>query len=246
MQPETKADSFDFDNFITWLYENRVKVAVGLAVIGAVVVAIALFSWRKTQKEVDANAALFALPSLVGPTAKSPEARPENFQKIASEFPGTQAGERAQLLAAGLSFTDGKYSEAQAQFAKFLDEHGESKLRAQAAMGVAASLEAQGKIGEAITKYQELIAKYSGENVVAPAKLTLARLFETQNKPENALKLYEELMRSNNPYDPWSSEARERSTLLLQKFPKLKTKPPVATTTPSLIAPVSTNQPSTK
>ncbi len=246
MQSETKAESFDFDNFLTWLYANRVKVAVIGAILAATIFAVAFSAWKKGQKEGDANGALFALPPAVGQSAKATKANPEGYLKVAAEFPNTQAGERAHLLAAGLLFTDGKYAEAQTQFAKFLEERADSEFRSQAAVGVAASLEAQGKIGESITKYQEVITKYPGENVVSPSKLTLARLLETQNKPEDALKLYDELMRSNNPYDPWSAEARERSELLLQKFPNLKPKPAAAAAAPSAIAPISTNQPAAK
>ncbi len=247
MQPETKPESFDFDNFVTWLYENRMKVGIVAAVLAVVIAVVAIVSWKKAQNETDANAALFALPALIGPSGRTAEVRSESFQKIAGEFPDTSAGDRAALLAGGILFTDGKYAEAEKQFSKFLSENQESPLRAQAAVGVAASLEAQGKLNESVTKYQDILAKYSGENVVAPSKLTLARLLEGQNKPEEALKLYEDLTRSKNPYDPWSAEAGERREQLLQKFPNLKVNPPVAASVPTSVkVPASTNQPSSK
>ncbi len=240
MQSESTAGSWDLNTFLEWLYVNRMRVGVTSVVVGLVFAATALFTWKKTQDEVKANAELFALPSLVGANAKSAPARVEDYQKIGRDFPDTRAAERADLLAAGILFTDGKYAESQKAFAKFLEHRELSPLQAQAAIGVAASLEAQGKTSEAITKYQELISKYPGQNIVPPAKLTLARLYEGQNKPEEALKLYADLTRTPNPYDPWSAEAGERRELLLQKFPNLKPVAPVMPApTAQLIAPTA-------
>jgi tetratricopeptide (TPR) repeat protein len=241
MQSETENNSLDFDNFLTWLYVNRVKVGIVTGIVAVVIAGAAIISWKKKENEKNANAALSALPSLIGPSSRS-EATPEGFQKVANEYPDTGAGQRAALIAAGVLFSEGKYADAEKAFTKFLNENEEKDLLAQAAVGVAASLEAQGKINEAIAKYQELISKYSGQNVVSPAKLTLARLLESQNKPDAALKLYEDLTRSQNPYDPWSAEAGERREILLQKFPNLKTAP-AAATAPAGGIPVSTNKP---
>jgi predicted negative regulator of RcsB-dependent stress response len=216
-------------------------VAIGGVVIAVLLIGAALYTWKKNHDELEANAALFALPSLVGASAKTTEVRAEDFEKIAQEYPNTRVAARVELVAAGILFTDGKYSEAEKQFAKFLSEHEGSSLQSEAALGVAASLEAQGKISEAIPKYQEIISKYSGEHVVPPAKLTLARLLETQNKPEQALKHYDDLIRAPNPYDPWAAEARERRELLLQKFPDLKN---TATPSTSMGAPALNLTPS--
>lgn len=233
MQPETSTDSWNFDNFLTWLYENRKVVGIAAAAVVVAIAGVSFYSWKKTNDETKANEALFALPSLVGVGAKTAELRPEAFQKIAGEYPATQAAERAELIAAGILFTDGKYVDAQRAFAKFLESREGSALQSQAALGVAASLEAQGKIPEAVTKYQEVISKYPGENIVAPAKLTLARLLETQNKPAEALKFYDDLTRTQNPYDPWAAEAGERREQLLQKNPGLKKVAPTTSSAPS-------------
>lgn len=232
MQSETTKESLDVDSFMAWLHFNRKRVAIGAAVVALALIVFAISGWKKNKNELDANAALFALPTSVGASGRTAEARAEDFKKIASEYPKTRVAERAELLAAGVLFTDEKYVEAHREFSKFLDEREGSPLRAQAALGVASSLEAQGKIGEAIVKYQELVSKYSGENVVSPAKLTLARLQESQNKPDEALKLYDDLARLPNPYDPWASEAKERREQLFQKFPNLKNKPAAATSAP--------------
>ncbi|MEO5804184.1 MAG: tetratricopeptide repeat protein [Verrucomicrobiota bacterium] len=244
MQSETTAsNSMDFDSFMAWLHFNRKRVAIGAAIVAVMLIGVAIFIWKKNQNELDANDALFALPSLVGASGRTNEVRSEDFAKVAHEYPKTRAAERAELLAAGILFTDGKYVEAQREFSKFMDERESSPLRAQAAIGVAASLEAQGKINEAVPKYQELIAKYSGENIISPAKLTLARLLETQNKSEDALKLYDDLARSQNPYDPWAAEAKERREQLFQKLPNLKNKPAIPASAPAKVPILMTNAP---
>ncbi|MEO6034483.1 MAG: tetratricopeptide repeat protein [Verrucomicrobiota bacterium] len=244
MQSETTNESWSFDSFVEWIYLNRVSVGIGLGLLILVGSGVALTKWRKNQNETNANEALFALPSALPSSRRKVEPQAGDFQKVGAEYSGTLAGERAELIAAGLLFTEGKYAEAQKQFAKFQGAHEGSPLLAQAAIGVAASLEAEGKINEAVPKYQEAISKYSSENIVSPAKLTLARLLETQNKPAEALKLYEDLSRGNNPYDSWSAEASERREQLFQKYPNLKPKPAVASSTFPMTAPaVTTNAP---
>ena len=87
----------------------------------------------------------------------------------------------------------------------------------------AACLEAEGKSADAIQKYQSIISAYPSDiNITGPAKLTLARLYEQANRPDQALTFYSELARSQNPYDPWAAEARERGELLLAKHPELR------------------------
>ena len=244
MQSETTNDSWNIDSFVEWVYLNRVRVGIGLGIVVVVVAGVALAKWRKNQNEANANEALFALPSTLSSPRRKTEPHSADFEKIGAEYAGTQAGERAELIAAGLLFTEGKYVDSQRQFSKFLEGHEDSPLLAQAAIGVASSLEAQGKVNEAIPKYQEAINNYSTENIVAPAKLTLARLLESQNKPAEALKLYEDLTRTSNPYDPWSSEAGERREQLFQKYPELKKKPAVTASSLSTTAPIfATNSP---
>ena len=104
-----------------------------------------------------------------------------------------------------------------------MDNPRPAPLVPQAKVGVAACLEGEGKIPEAAQKYQELISAYPSEpNIVSPVKLTLARLDEQLNKPEQALQYYMDLARIQNPYDPWSAEARERGEMLLLKHPELQ------------------------
>jgi predicted negative regulator of RcsB-dependent stress response len=205
-----------------WLHARRKPLVIGVVVVAVIGAVWGFMAWKKAQDETDANAQIFAVPIGGGP--RSAPASPQPLLEVAREYPGTPAGEYAQLLAADILFNEGKYPEAGQQFSEFVDNHAESALVPEAKVGVAASLEAQGKISEAITKYHEIIVMYPSEmNIVSPAKLTLARLYDEDNKPELAFNFYVELTRllNQNPYDPWAAEARERAQLLVAKHPEL-------------------------
>src|SRR5437764_1122260 len=82
--------------------------------IGAI---IAIVVWHNNKVESDANDALMAMPSTFGgPNYPHPTAAA--LQNVAKEYPGTPAGEQAEILAANVLFTDGRYADAQAAFQK--------------------------------------------------------------------------------------------------------------------------------
>jgi tetratricopeptide (TPR) repeat protein len=144
---------------------------------------------------------------------------------------GTQAAERAELLAAEAFFRERNFSQAQQQFAKYRADHPDSALTASAAYGVAASLDAQGKLPEAIAAYQEVTTRYATSSVAPQAKLALARAQDAANKPDLALKIYDEMANPAN-FTAFSTEANDLREQLLAKHPELK---PAST----LIKPVS-------
>jgi len=223
-QSTPSAQSADvFFRLVAWVHANRKRVIIGAIVVAVIALAWGLVSWKKAADEASANAQLFAVPTPVGMAARSAPVSPGPLLDLARQYPNTPAGEYAELFGAETLFTEGRYPEAQEQFSKFLSDHPDSALIAQARMGVAASVEAQGRNSEAIQKYQELISAFPSDlNIVTPAKLTLARLFEEENKPQQALTFYSELARIQNPYDPWAAEARERGQLLVAKHPELR------------------------
>ena len=83
-------------------------------------------------------------------------------------------GTRARLLAASAFFGEDRYAEARTEFAKVLSSEVSGPLAAQAAFGVAASLDALDKIDEAAAKYQEVIAQFSDDSVAGEAPKVLA------------------------------------------------------------------------
>ena len=238
MDADTKR-SMQFYDALAWLDANRQKVAIAALVLAALVVVYLFWDWRKDVKAQEANKAIFALDTGLGANRPA-NLNPESYLKVASEYQGTPAGEHAALLAAGALFDAKKFAEAHAQFDKFLKENAESPLAAQAAYGVAASLEAQGKVTEAITKYKEVTTRYGSESVGGLAKLSLARLYEKQNQPEEALRLYDDLTRAMD--STWGMQARQLRADLLEAHPnlvKVETPAVVATTNMPLTAPTN-------
>ncbi|HZM04987.1 MAG TPA: tetratricopeptide repeat protein [Candidatus Saccharimonadales bacterium] len=234
---ETTDSSEAYIKLLAWFHANRTKVLVVGVIVALIALVAGIMAWQKADAQNNANSALYAMPLAVAngnqvtPLASGP------LLDVAQKYPDTTAGEYAELLAAESFFLEAKYSDAEHAFSKFIDAHPESDLVAQAKVGVAASLEAEGKLADAAQKYQAIIVTYPSEaNIASPAKLTLARLDEEQNKPEQALTYYEDLARVNNPYDPWSAEARERGALLLSKHPELRKAPPTSTRAPSAMS----------
>jgi predicted negative regulator of RcsB-dependent stress response len=212
-----------FYRVLAWLHANQKRLFIGVGAVAALGLILGLVSWNKSETAATANAKLFELPISTsgGPSIIPPP--PTAFLDLASRYPDTSAGEYALMFGAETLFVNGNYAESQQEFSKYVTEHPDGALNSVAQMGVAACVEAQGKTSDAIQKYQAVVSGYPNDlNVTEPAKLTMARLYEQENRPDQALNFYAELAHSQNPYDPWASEARERGELLLAKHPELR------------------------
>ena len=119
-------------------------------------------------------------------------------------------------------FESGKYPEAQAQFQKFLDQHAADTFSAQAALGIAACLDAEGKTDPAAAAYQRVINAFSDPNAVDASKFALAKINEQQGKFADAESLYETVAR-NNPNSSLGSEAAIHAVQLRAKLPPVTT-----------------------
>jgi predicted negative regulator of RcsB-dependent stress response len=235
---EQPVQAFDVYKWLAWLDANRKPLIIGAAVAVVIGSVIGFTSWKRNQDEARANELLFSLPPAFGGGDKIGRPSVQELQRIANEYPSTSAGQQAELLAAQALFDSGDFEKSRNAFLKFQATHEDSPFVAQAAVGVAASLEGLGSTDEAIRKYQDVIARYSGSGVVDPIKLTLARLLEEKQQWAQALKYYQELSRVASRFDPWASEAQEREMALLAKHPELKqaAKPAAAAATPALPA----------
>lgn len=202
--------------------KNRFMAAGALVVL--VLAALWVFAVQQSQKETKAGEALTHL--IVAQTAQA-----EPYLKVASDFSGTGAGQRAQLEAAALLFSSGKYADAQAQFQKFLDEHPDSEFRSQASLGVAASLDAQGKTDVAMGRYQSMMNGAADPIAAGMAKLALARIDEQQGKYTEAATYYQEVARAN-PNTSLANDAMWRLMELRNKVPA-PVVTPAATTAPT-------------
>jgi TolA-binding protein len=207
-----------------WLEANAKRLAYGAAFLVIAIFVILFYSYRQNQTAVAAGEALTQAGM-----ANSGTNLANACLKIAADYPGTPAGQRALLQGATALYAGDRFAEAQVQFQKFLDAYPDNFLAPQAALGVAASLDAQGKTDQAISAYQKAINLTSDGSVVTAAKFALARIDEAQDKFAEADKIYAEIARAY-PNSSMSSEAGLRDA-------ELKTKLPA--TTPGAPAPAS-------
>lgn len=171
-----------------------------------------------SRKEAQANAALFSLEKF----SETERAGAGDYLKVATDYNGTSAAERALYLGAGVLFDENKYPEAQQRFEEYVRQYPESPWANGARYGVAAALDAQNKTAEALAAYEALITQAVGSTEANLAKLSAALIHEQQGKPEQALKYYDELIRAGEAEAAtWAPEARVRKEDLLRKFPQI-------------------------
>jgi predicted negative regulator of RcsB-dependent stress response len=209
-----------FYEFLAWLDSNKKALIATFILLVIVGFGIATYRWQREQAEIAANEALFQLRSPMSSADKAPPPAASEYLKIAENYRSTEAAERALLLAAGAFFAEGKYSEAQAQFNRLMQEHSNQLMASTAAYGFAASLEAQGKSDEALTAYQTVASRHASSSLVDDSRLATARIYENKKQPELALKVYEDMTRTNMMSGS-SAEALSRKQYLLSKHPEL-------------------------
>ena len=212
--PEKQGPEFDF---LTWFELYKKAIAIVLAAVVAAVLAFMIMNWRRGQSEAEGGRALHTA------TATESAINSQALLQVAAAHAGTHAAERARLLAGGQLFAEGKYAEAQSEFAKFTADYAASPLVPTAELGVASALDAQNKTTEAIAAYEHVISTYRTDAVANQARLAKARLHEAASQPAQALALYDEALKDT------ASLSRETAVLsrarLLQQHPELE-KPP--------------------
>jgi predicted negative regulator of RcsB-dependent stress response len=174
---------------------NKKRILWGAVALLLVVLLVLFFSWQKDQKEINAGQAYSQMLVSLQPN-DNPAELATQYLKVAGDYPGTEAGLRAQLQGAADLFTAGNYAEAQTQFQKFADENPNNSMVAIAALGVAACIEAQGKPDAALDSYKKVIDDYSDLPTQISAKFAVARLYEQQGKITDAIRYYDEVSRS--------------------------------------------------
>jgi TolA-binding protein len=132
------------------------------------------------------------------------------YLKVATDYPGTQAGGRALVLGSTMMFESGKLPEAQAQYQSYLDTYHDGAFAAPAALGIAVCLEAQGKTDAAANAYQHVINGYAGSYAVSSAKFALGKIDEQQGKLVEAENYFQQVAR-DNPNTAMGSEAAYRA-----------------------------------
>ena len=227
--------------FLAWVEVNKKRLLYG--VVGALVLGMAvyLFGYFRQQREVEANAALFALDKLPEGRDRAARVAAVDYLRVVDNFSGTRAAERALLLAAGALFAEKNYDEARDKFKQFISNHGDSPSAATAAYGIAACADAKNEVDTAMTGYNTVISTYPQAPEVSQAKFALALLHEAKNQPDSALKIYDDVLKPRQP-SVWHSEANLRREMLLTKWPHLAvTNLPPAAFAPHPGIPVKTN-----
>jgi tetratricopeptide (TPR) repeat protein len=220
------------DRLSAWFEIHKRQVLWAAIAVTAAGLGTGFFIWRRNEVDTRANEALSRITSRgLGNEQRSEIS--EALVKVAAEYPNTDAGGRALLLAGASLFADSKYAEARAQFEKYLRDYRETPFAIQALLGVAACLELQGKTNEAVIAYKDIVDHHSGENVVPQAQFALARLYEAQNNLEQTRDLLLGLARPG-PYSSISAEAGERLQELIAKHPDMAPRRPALTNIPTL------------
>jgi predicted negative regulator of RcsB-dependent stress response len=217
------------------------KKAVAKLAIGAVLIGLAWYSWSyyKGAKETEASGALLALNRPPDGGGRPPVPSASEFLKVADQYSGTQAAERAELLAAGSLYAEKKYPEAKHKFEMFLSAHPEGILSEIAEFGIASCLNAANDIDKARDAYQQFISRHGSSTMVNQARLELGLLLEAKNQPEQALKLYDQVLRDKDE-TIWARAAEMRRDQLLEKYPHLAPAPAaVSASTNSMMSVIS-------
>jgi tetratricopeptide (TPR) repeat protein len=218
-----------------WVETRRKQLIWGTAVIAVAGFGIGFFFWSQGQSEAAANNALSKLTS----TAAANTSTAADFLTVASAYPRTEAGGRALLLAGARFFAEEKFTDAQAQFDRYLREYRNGAFAGQASLGRAACLEASGKAMDAITAYLDIADHHPTDNVAPQARLALGRLYESQGNYDLARQSYEPIAR---PDSLIGSEAAVRLEELINRNPSPRPVPGparrVPTNPPALNLPV--------
>jgi outer membrane protein assembly factor BamD (BamD/ComL family) len=209
------------DRLLAWYEENKQQAMLGALIVILLAIGLGFFFWRTNEKDVASGQALTAVTlSYTGQGGALRSGASDQLLKVANDYPGSKAGSRALLLAAGNLYVDGKYDECRKQFERFTREYKDSTFMGEALLGIASSYDAQSKTNEAVTAYKNLVEHHPGDPAVPQAKLALGRLYAATGKPEQAKTMFEDVERGE-PGTTLSSEASLRLEDLHQKFPNL-------------------------
>lgn len=203
-----------------WLEASRKRLAFAGAVLAVAALVWYYMASQQTAAALAAGQAYTQFELNLPPKAASQQVA-DGYRQVAAKYPGTLAGQRAQLTAGAVLFDGGGYPDAQAQFQNFLAADKSSSLAVLAQIGVAASLEAQGKLDAALQAWRAVVAAYPESTEVVSAKLGAGRVLELQGKPAEALNYYQEVARSPLA-GSLGNEAAQRIALIQAKMAATK------------------------
>lgn len=219
MNQETTESNFSIQ-ILVWLDQNKKPLIVGAAVVAALYTFVYTKNHLSEMKHAEAEAALFGLhASMTAEEGDGPA--PGEFVEIAESHPGTTAGTRARILAAGAFFKNGQYAEAKAEFEKVLSGDPNGMFAASAQFGVAACIEAQGQTAEALKAYETFIASNPEAAEVSQARLAVGRLQEANGDFKAAHASYKAITTATD-FSAWTALAQEGIARLEKAHPELQ------------------------
>jgi predicted negative regulator of RcsB-dependent stress response len=197
---------------------NKNKIIAVAGIVLAVILIIFFISWRRDQNRIDAGDALSQMVITIPPNAE-PAQVSQSYFDIANQYEGTPAGTRALLQGAAVLFAEGKYTDAQGYFQRYLDEHPDDEFSAIAALGVARCLEAEGKINDAMGAYQHVMNDFGDAQCVNQARYSKACLSMEQGHYQDAFQSFQQVIQAD-PYGALGNQARQYAVELQSKVPR--------------------------
>jgi len=127
-----ESDVQSMDKFLLWGDAHKKQLLIAAGTVIVVGLAIAFWFVHKNNVQADANNALSMIVSHEA-TPSSPSPSAEAYLKVADDYAGTDAAQRAAVLGASELFAAGKYDDARGQFQKFMQQYPGSSFVGTAA-----------------------------------------------------------------------------------------------------------------
>lgn len=135
------------------------------------------------------------------------EARtPEQLEEVLNKYGSTPAAPVALLSLAKTFYNNGDYSQARAQYDRFLKKHKKHDLRSSAELGLAYCTEADGDFNGAAAQFAAFAERNNGSYLQPIALLSVARCMEQAGRIDEARIVLEDFL-AENGNSPWFGSA---------------------------------------
>jgi len=212
--------------------QRRIQMLVGGVLVVALIVGGVLF-WRNREANragEQLGIALAMLEATIAPAPTIPgakqapgtfpteQARAEAtlaaFQRVANEFPSTEAGVAAKYHAAGELLSLGRFAEAAQAFDDTLSRAGRSSIyRPMARLGLAEAKAAAGQYDDAIKAFTDLSAERDSTLPVDGVLMQLGRVCLKAGKTDEARAAFRRVV-DEFPTSAFVADAEQRLTAL--------------------------------
>ncbi len=135
-----------------WLAEHGKKLAVGIVVVAAVIIAVNMLSNMRFEADMESRRAFADVQLEISQT--NPEDVVPLLLRVADDYQGTSGAAEALYTAAEMALNEQQPERAEELFTRFLNDYtGEYMLSAGAQGGLATAIEDQGRFEEAADQY---------------------------------------------------------------------------------------------